>query len=254
MTSKDFVASCHHFSRNVPRKFWCGFCNECLGIDGDDAEKRWDARFDHIEDHILGRNGLKEVRADKWQPKPLLVSMVVTRVINQPSRARAYTHPQGANVTRPVELTESYPAASSQRTASASIAGIKSLKRQATLSPLQQTHEMKRSNSSSTLPSRARTPAQETSPRQEAARPQPRLNITTRVYCVSYSALSPLTSIARTTGYTLISHFYCSAPAKKALGTTRSMSVVQSASTAFVVDARGREKRYKTETCNLGTG
>jgi len=51
--------------RNCQTRFWCGFCRKLI-----DLKKRgldaWTERFDHIDDHFMGRKGLEVQRIRDW--------------------------------------------------------------------------------------------------------------------------------------------------------------------------------------------
>ncbi|KAL3424271.1 C2H2 type zinc finger domain protein [Phlyctema vagabunda] len=53
--------------RNCQSRFWCGFCKKLVGLTmrGLDA---WTERFNHIDDHFMGRNGYSEQRISDWTP------------------------------------------------------------------------------------------------------------------------------------------------------------------------------------------
>ncbi|PVH76247.1 hypothetical protein DL98DRAFT_518127 [Cadophora sp. DSE1049] len=53
--------------RNCQKRFWCGFCRGLVdlrrkGLDG------WTERYDHIDDHFMGRNGRVKRRIETWMP------------------------------------------------------------------------------------------------------------------------------------------------------------------------------------------
>ncbi|KAK6064568.1 hypothetical protein SCUP515_11693 [Seiridium cupressi] len=52
--------------RNCEANFWCGFCEEIIKVKrkGVDA---WTERYNHIDDHLAGRNGLLKKLMDDWQ-------------------------------------------------------------------------------------------------------------------------------------------------------------------------------------------
>lgn len=52
--------------RNCEANFWCGFCVEIIRIErqGIDA---WTERFNHIDDHLNGRNDLPQKQMDEWK-------------------------------------------------------------------------------------------------------------------------------------------------------------------------------------------
>jgi hypothetical protein len=53
--------------RNCQTRFWCGFCLKLVALRkrGVDA---WTERFDHIDDHFLGRHGLPKQGIQDWVP------------------------------------------------------------------------------------------------------------------------------------------------------------------------------------------
>src|ERR1700710_1919549 len=56
----DLVAkaqSCH-IGRNSQARFWCGFCVKLIDLKKKSVEA-WAERFDHIDDHFMGRHGQK---------------------------------------------------------------------------------------------------------------------------------------------------------------------------------------------------
>jgi hypothetical protein len=58
MTDVDAVKSklenCR-IGRNCQARFWCGFCNKLIDLKKKGLEA-WTERFDHIDDHFMGRN------------------------------------------------------------------------------------------------------------------------------------------------------------------------------------------------------
>lgn len=53
--------------RNCQSRFWCGFCNKLIDLKrrGVDA---WTERFDHIDDHFMGRHKLTKQSIQDWVP------------------------------------------------------------------------------------------------------------------------------------------------------------------------------------------
>jgi len=53
--------------RNCQSRFWCGFCNSLVELKkrGVDA---WTERFDHIDDHFMGRHKLPKQSIQDWVP------------------------------------------------------------------------------------------------------------------------------------------------------------------------------------------
>lgn len=59
------LSSCR-VGRHCENRFWCGFCTEIIEI----ARKgvhAWTERFNHIDDHICGRNDLPKKAMSEWQ-------------------------------------------------------------------------------------------------------------------------------------------------------------------------------------------
>ncbi|KAJ4385041.1 hypothetical protein N0V85_008304 [Neurospora sp. IMI 360204] len=59
------VTECH-IGRNCESRFWCGFCRKTIEFQKD-KKLAWSARFDHIEDHFIGRNGVKQQNIKDWE-------------------------------------------------------------------------------------------------------------------------------------------------------------------------------------------
>ncbi|KAF7870534.1 hypothetical protein EAF04_004278 [Stromatinia cepivora] len=53
--------------RNCQSRFWCGFCEKLINLKrkGLDA---WTERFDHIDDHFMGRRGIEKQGIQDWVP------------------------------------------------------------------------------------------------------------------------------------------------------------------------------------------
>lgn len=47
--------------------FWCGFCNKLQTTTPSDSVNVSNQRFDHIDDHFMGRHGWKKLRIEEWQ-------------------------------------------------------------------------------------------------------------------------------------------------------------------------------------------
>jgi uncharacterized C2H2 Zn-finger protein len=64
--AKPKLDSCR-IGRNCQSRFWCGFCNKLVDLrkKGVDA---WAERFDHIDDHFMGRHGLPKQGIQDWFP------------------------------------------------------------------------------------------------------------------------------------------------------------------------------------------
>jgi hypothetical protein len=56
--------SCH-IGRNGQRRFWCGFCAMLIDVTAKGVEA-WTERFDHIDDHLMGRRGLAPQGIQHW--------------------------------------------------------------------------------------------------------------------------------------------------------------------------------------------
>jgi hypothetical protein len=54
VTVKERLDNCR-IGRNCQARFWCGFCNKLVELKKKGLEA-WTERFDHIDDHFMGRN------------------------------------------------------------------------------------------------------------------------------------------------------------------------------------------------------
>lgn len=63
---KEKLETCR-IGRNCQSRFWCGFCKGLKDLKkrGVDA---WTERFNHIDDHFSGKNGLKKQSIKEWVP------------------------------------------------------------------------------------------------------------------------------------------------------------------------------------------
>ncbi|KAH8596292.1 hypothetical protein B0O99DRAFT_651526 [Bisporella sp. PMI_857] len=63
---KQKVEACR-IGRNCQARFWCGFCTNLVDLTkkGIDA---WTERFDHIDDHFMGRGALEKQSIRDWVP------------------------------------------------------------------------------------------------------------------------------------------------------------------------------------------
>ncbi|QSZ36502.1 hypothetical protein DSL72_006382 [Monilinia vaccinii-corymbosi] len=63
---KTMVEACR-IGRNCQARFWCGFCKRLVDLKktGFDA---WAERFDHIDDHFMGRRGIQKQGIQEWFP------------------------------------------------------------------------------------------------------------------------------------------------------------------------------------------
>jgi methylmalonyl-CoA mutase N-terminal domain/subunit len=52
---------------NCTKTFWCGICNTLQTIATADGSSVSNQRFDHIDNHFMGRNGLMKVKIDEWK-------------------------------------------------------------------------------------------------------------------------------------------------------------------------------------------
>lgn len=61
----DAKASVRRIGPNSQAHFWCGFCKEVVNLEqkGVDA---WTERFNHIDDHFMGRSGLEKRSILSW--------------------------------------------------------------------------------------------------------------------------------------------------------------------------------------------
>lgn len=53
--------------RNCQSRFWCGFCDATVELKKQGLEA-WTERFDHIDDHFMGRHGFKKQNILDWTP------------------------------------------------------------------------------------------------------------------------------------------------------------------------------------------
>jgi hypothetical protein len=53
--------------RNCQDRFWCGFCVKLIGLKKKGLNA-WTERFDHIDDHFMGRNTLAKEGIQDWIP------------------------------------------------------------------------------------------------------------------------------------------------------------------------------------------
>jgi hypothetical protein len=60
------VQACH-IGRNSQARFWCGFCAKLIDLKKKSVEA-WAERFDHIDDHFMGRHGLIPRSIQDWVP------------------------------------------------------------------------------------------------------------------------------------------------------------------------------------------
>ncbi|KAF4983849.1 hypothetical protein FZEAL_830 [Fusarium zealandicum] len=61
---EEKLDSCRN-GRHCDAHFWCGFCLKI--IETPEADNTWAKRFDHIDDHFSGRNGLEQQDISRWQ-------------------------------------------------------------------------------------------------------------------------------------------------------------------------------------------
>lgn len=52
-------------NRHHETSFWCGFCRAVININQKGLEA-WTERFDHIHDHMIGRNGWDKMEISQW--------------------------------------------------------------------------------------------------------------------------------------------------------------------------------------------
>lgn len=52
--------------RNCEANFWCGFCVDIIKIKGEELSA-WTERYNHIDDHLSGRNNLPKKDMDGWK-------------------------------------------------------------------------------------------------------------------------------------------------------------------------------------------
>ncbi|KAK6599560.1 Zinc finger protein GLI1 [Botrytis cinerea] len=60
------VEACR-IGRNCQARFWCGFCVSLVDLKNQ-SFAAWTERFDHIDNHFMGRHGLKKQSIQNWIP------------------------------------------------------------------------------------------------------------------------------------------------------------------------------------------
>ena len=73
---------------DFPEEFWCGCCACWRELSGT-AVKRRVTMFNHLEDHLDGKNGQQVGGADTWQPKPNVCSQSERKVLRDHIRTTA---------------------------------------------------------------------------------------------------------------------------------------------------------------------
>ncbi|KAG9232581.1 hypothetical protein BJ875DRAFT_380381 [Amylocarpus encephaloides] len=63
---KDKLESCH-IGRNSQERFWCGFCAKLIELQKRGVEA-WTERFDHIDNHFMGRGTFRKQTISDWVP------------------------------------------------------------------------------------------------------------------------------------------------------------------------------------------
>jgi len=63
---KAKVEACR-IGRNCQSRFWCGFCTKLVDLTKKGIEA-WTERFDHIDDHFMGRHDLPNKDIQDWVP------------------------------------------------------------------------------------------------------------------------------------------------------------------------------------------
>ncbi|KAI1816369.1 hypothetical protein GGS20DRAFT_575556 [Poronia punctata] len=53
--------------RNCDERFWCGFCQTIVESNRNDGQASWAERFDHIDEHITGRNNRAKTDISEWK-------------------------------------------------------------------------------------------------------------------------------------------------------------------------------------------
>jgi hypothetical protein len=57
----------YRIGRNCHQRFWCGFCDRTIELKKSGLAA-WTERFDHIDDHFMGRRGLRKQSILDWTP------------------------------------------------------------------------------------------------------------------------------------------------------------------------------------------
>lgn len=61
------AAEARHLERAFPSRFWCGFCERMVEVGAGDA---WTERFNHVDDHFMGRRGRARRSIVEWTAEP----------------------------------------------------------------------------------------------------------------------------------------------------------------------------------------
>lgn len=62
----NMVEACR-IGRNCQARFWCGFCVSLVDLKNQ-SFAAWTERFDHIDNHFMGRHGLQKQSIQNWIP------------------------------------------------------------------------------------------------------------------------------------------------------------------------------------------
>lgn len=114
------LADCRH-GRNFESRFWCGFCVKTIEPTGCDGPAHSE-RFDHIDDHFMGRNGLERADMATWKSLDALESVefvssshVARNAADNNSRKRGLDGPAGASLTSSTSAPSSGKSKKSKR-------------------------------------------------------------------------------------------------------------------------------------------
>jgi hypothetical protein len=68
---------------NNQTNFWCGFCEKCINLTQKDVDA-WNERFNHIDDHFMGKNGRTKQPIAQWKPADNEAEGIQQNVSSQP--------------------------------------------------------------------------------------------------------------------------------------------------------------------------
>ncbi|KAK7219224.1 hypothetical protein V2G26_007227 [Clonostachys chloroleuca] len=102
MSPPSSEAKLEHNKQNIhsASSFWCGFCR-CLVPIGSDTSDPQDVRFDHIDDHFMGRRDQPKRNISQWLHMEILPTERDGQAISEQSRQCAERKPNAAYDARP---------------------------------------------------------------------------------------------------------------------------------------------------------
>ena len=108
-----------HIGRNCQSRFWCGFCVKLIDLKKKSVEA-WAERFDHIDDHFMGRYGFTQQSIQDWVPvdcsdkpgpdTPALCTFDPSSKHNSPEDSSQSSDSRSSNGSspEPVDLSEAF--------------------------------------------------------------------------------------------------------------------------------------------------